>query len=554
MPPFGADIAQSVADSVGAVGLDEEATAELGLHIELHLRGVIGLALKLARRARRQKLCLRDVCDALECLPTGTTGSRDRHQTPSAICLAQHCITAAAQTNGGGPMHRVAQLGAPRCLGSPPRDMQLRVEWLAVDGAVVASFNGLTDMERMQSEASLGSPCQWLGPPAKPSGAPLLLTDEHLALLHRITRVLDGGDDMCRWHAATIAMCKHEVCLPLLPFLAQFLVHKVPACISDASPAQLCMLLHALGAVALAPQATERYLHQCLPAAMLLCLSPDIGMGYRERAKPGEISGYSGIRRHAAALVAEIAARNCSTMPEVYVEVQRVFHEALVRNPPLAVVSGAILGLTALGCRSVAHILIPAMLNGTLAEHVVKLLAAGLEHMRHDALGCRTANEKRVKRTRFALPTQCLSDGLSAMDARADTFDALISAVATVVAGAAHGPAAVVPAQIQQAALVCEAACDAFGAQPTPHITALLHPCFGDALNEDDDDMNGESAAAGQQSTDNQVVARNCPSNLSRHDTSAYTVLMSRLNTPHHHTVRALQDPPQEFWHLGAIL
>lgn len=282
MPPFGADIARSVADSVGAVGLDEEATAELGLHIELHLRGVIGLALKLARRARRQKLCLRDVCDALECLPTGTTGSRDRHQTPSAICLAQHCITAAAQTNGGGPMHRVAQLGAPRCLGSPPRDMQLRVEWLAVDGAVVASFNGLTDMERMQSEASLGSPCQWLGPPAKPSGAPLLLTDEHLALLHRITRVLDGGDDMCRWHAATIAMCKHEVCLPLLPFLAQFLVHKVPACISDASPAQLCMLLHALGAVALAPQATERYLHQCLPAAMLLCLSPDIGMGYRE--------------------------------------------------------------------------------------------------------------------------------------------------------------------------------------------------------------------------------------------------------------------------------
>jgi len=365
---------------------------------------------------------------------------------------------------------------------------------------------------------------------------------------------------MSRWYSSTIAMCKHEVCLPLLPFLAQFLVHKVPACISDASPAELCMLLHALGAVALAPQATERYLHQCLPAAMLLCLSPDMGTGYRERAKPGEISGYCGTRRHAAALIAEIAARNCSTMPEVYVEVQRVFHEALVRNPPLAVVSGAILGLTALGSQSVAQILIPAMLHGTLAEHFVKLLAAGLEHMRHDAIGLKqrgslggTANETCAKRARFALPTQCLSEGLSAMDARADTFDALFSAVATVVADAAHSPAAVVSAPIQQAVSVCEAVCHAFGAEPTPHITALLHPCFGDTLNEDDD-MTGESAAAGQQSTDRQAVTHSCPSNLSSRDASAYKVLMSRLNPPQLHTVRALQDPAQEFCHLQVIL
>jgi len=564
MPALGADLARNVADSVGAVGLDEEATAELGLHLELHLRGVIVLALKLARRACRQKLCCRDIRDAIECLgPTGASGSSEHHQAPSALRLVQHCIAEVAQTrtNGGNSMHRIAHLGAPRYIGSPPRDMHLRVEWLAVNGAVVASFNGSTNVDRMQSEQPLLGGCsQWLCPTSKPSGPLLTLTDEHLALLHRITRVLDGGDDMSRWYAPTIAMCRHEVCRPLLPFLAQFLVHKVPACISDASPAELCMLLRALGVVALAPQATERYLHQCLPAAMLLCLSPDMGVGYRERAKPGEISGYCGTRRHAAALVAEIVSRSCRTLPEVYAEVQRVFHEALVRSPPLAVVGGSILGLTALGCRSLAEVFIPAMLGGSFAEHFVKLLAAGLEHMRRDVLASNqsgslggTNNEARIKRARFAMPAQWLSEGRSVMDARADAFDAFFSAVATVVAGVVHSPTAAVPAPIQQAALVCEGGCHAFGAEPTPHITALLHPCFEDTLNEDDD-VNGELVAPEQQNADGGTVSHKCPSNLSSRDANAFQDLMRRLNPPRHRTETALQHPAHEFCHLQVML
>mmetsp|Transcript_117790 Transcript_117790/g.345055 ORF Transcript_117790/g.345055 Transcript_117790/m.345055 type:complete len:426 (-) Transcript_117790:175-1452(-) len=363
MPPLGADFARSAAGRLG-VQLGDAAAAELAVHLELHLRKVLGLALKLARRARRRRLCSADVADATECNGAGLP--------PWASGLMQYSALEASLSRGkltGGSVVPLP-LEYSRKLGKSPLELSLSVEWLAVEGAAVGlGGGGMLPGPGMRPIEVLepGGPVDSVGMVL--ASAPSFLAEEQVSLLTRIVKVLSGGEELARWHGPVVAACRREECMPLLPFLAQYVACRVPACLADAPPPELRLLLDVLDAVALAPRGAEPLLHQCLPPALLLCLSPALGSGRRALRGPGEGVAYHSVRRKAAAVVARIALRYCEALPEVYSEVFRIYEEALRRSPPIGVAAGAALGLAALGPRCATQVLTPALMEG-LALHL----------------------------------------------------------------------------------------------------------------------------------------------------------------------------------------
>lgn len=452
MPPLSADFARSTASRLG-ISLGDAAAAELAVHLELHLRSVLGLALKLARRARRRRLRCVDIIDASEC---------GGELAPWASTLMQQCAMSVGRSTGKLPPDSVVplQLESELKLGLTPVELSLAVEWLAVDGLPV-SLSSKHDSVASRGDGQSESAGIVLTP------APSYLAEEQVSLLTRIVQVLDGGEDTAKWHEPVLAACRREECRPLLPFLAQYLVSKVPACLTTASPRSLHLLLGVLECVALAPQKAEALLHQCMPTALLLCLSPALGFGRRQHALPGE-EDYHGVRRDAAGVVAKIALRYSGSLPEVYAEVYRVYEEALRRSPALSVVAGAALGLAALGPSCATQVLTPALMDG-LVEHIAAATAMG------QAAVDEGNDEPAAKRPRFILGARQarLEEG------RATTFDALVSTAKAAISAKAgsfehQGPSAsAARASFKEAAQLCEAACAAFGTDPAPLLAAI---------------------------------------------------------------------------------
>merc|ERR1712176_840106 len=115
------------------------------------------------------------------------------------------------------------------------------------------------------------------------------------------------GDRMTKWHQPVLRVCKRPEATPLRPFIAQFLVHKVPLRVARASAAELNLLLGVIEAIALVPRGAELYLHQCLQPAMMICTSPDLGSSRGTKSTADVVTEYRRIRRRAAALISHIA-------------------------------------------------------------------------------------------------------------------------------------------------------------------------------------------------------------------------------------------------------
>lgn len=524
MPQLGADFARCVGSRVG-VALDDAAASELAIHLELHMRRMASLAMKLARRARRRRVMRIDIIDSAECSPSG-----QRAMEPWALSLVQQC--AAVAGSRARPTREELnilplEVESLRPLEPAPVDFSLVVEWLAVNGVAVAgaaaesgSVIGLcSDGVDVFVGLTLGS-AEVVSPSQMPAcrqdnfgllpAQPPLLDDEHLALLHRIVGVLDSGAEMARWGETVLRVCSREEATPIRPFIAQFLAHKIPLCIGDASPAELHLLLGVLEAITLVPRGAELYLHQCLAPGFLICTSPALGSNDRSSVTSEVVAGYCSIRRRGASLVTGIALRYRDSIPEVYAEVYRVFEEVLRRTPPLTVAAGAILGLAALGARNVEQCLVPMLLDGGLIAHLAEEAArspvgdqdaAGRSNPDAAAPPAKrgipffimgqsglVSNQptKRARHGQVQLATPSFSprEASRLMQARADAFEAMLEAAVVVATcsrrtggGTVHGAvSASAEVSLRRAALLCEAAATTFDTDPTPLLTGLAMP------------------------------------------------------------------------------
>lgn len=468
MPQLSATFAKCVASHVGTP-INDAAAAELAAHLEMRLRDTIRLALRLARRARRKRIARCDVDDA------GRSASREAEVWMSAF--ARHAATG---RNAGEllPLDSGGIHEAP--LPKLPLDIGLRVEWLAVNGAPVAGRSALGSHGGLFSTPGLPS-----AGPGPEAAAPLpglhvgpssLLSKEQLALLHRIVAVLDGGEESARWRSLLPPLCRREALAPLRPFLAHFLSRQVPLRLANSPPAELHALLGVLEAISLAPGA-ELYLHQCLPCAFLLCLSPALGGQLRRGYRAAHCLD---VRRRAAALIGEVVLSHKDSIPELCAEACSTFEQALRRSPPLPVVTGAILGLQALGPRCIERVLIPLAQDGlmpTLAQAVRNAA---------EALGEGTPGGPSQKKARLAPPLW--GEVADAGEGRAGTHATLLGAVSVLARQAGlpnHGKSeaeATASASLQSAAQLYEATADAFDTDPAPLLAALAaHPALDDS-------------------------------------------------------------------------
>lgn len=380
--PIGPAFARSVARFSGCVGeLDDDAASELSLILEHRLRTTVALAQKLARRARRRSLSCADIRDAGR-----VDGCSDATSEPWAEILAR--------VPGAGRRSILRfddSRGSASSETPAPVDFGLRVEWVAVSGAILVGRECPLTPHGGTGACSSSSTSRFAGRgPHSASddvarllgGGPLdaalpLLSEEQLAALRRVVDVLCCGEDAPHWQSTAVALSGKEQFAAMRPFLAHILAKQVPSRIMHASPCEMLPLLHALEVLVLdtpmgGPQGAELYIHQCLPPLFLLCLSPALGLHYKGGLDrmPTEV-GYGAIRRTAAVLISSAAHRYADAIPELYAEVCLTFERALRGRPSLAATAGALQGLTALGPASVRHVLLPLLFEGGLLDHIV---------------------------------------------------------------------------------------------------------------------------------------------------------------------------------------
>lgn len=498
--PLGADFARSVAECCVGGGatpvLDDAAAAALATQLELHLRTTLNLATRFARRARRSKLKCSDIADAVACgrgsEPYSGTG---RAAAAPAHLRAQMLVAAArGQPSAVEPLDLLMarRLHAGDFALEAPTELRLHVRWLAIEGQPVAA------PETRPGDALRGS----IGvhhPAAHEGGRglggilvapPALLGKEQLTLLQRIVATLEGGQEASKRRALVPMLCHREDLAALRPFLAHFLAQHVPGRLRSASPQELTALLGVLEAIMLSPQGAELYLHQCMPPAFLICLSPALGElhGSQARSSAGR---YAAVRRRAASLIGATATRYRETIPEMFAEVCRVFEEALRRTPQLKVVAGAVHGLVALGLRTVEMVLVPVLREG-LVEHIAASLSEG-----DGFVGCASAAAPSAEASEAKLAKAPAKRGMATVTAppaleqtqakrsrgfgaesarrfeadRAEAFEALFGAAMAL--SKATRSAHTATARLCGAAQLCEAVADAFGMEPGPLVSEL---------------------------------------------------------------------------------
>lgn len=403
---LGLGVAHSVSKQVG-VSLDDFAAAELALTLEVRLREIVSLASKLSKRARRQRLLCADIEDALRSV-TGPVGP------------PEFWAEALSRSAADGRVRPLADLSG-RSLPPVPKDVHLSVEWLAVNGCVVAGWDagrgGLRDTDASDEGPRQGhshSFCDnrvYVAPPS-------LLSEEQLALVHRVAAVLGHFRASVSWNRTVLSLCGREQFAFIRPFLAHFLVQHVPTRLERASSQELHLCLGVLEAISLAPKA-ELYLHQCLHTLFTLCLSPALGTGTR----PGLVS----VQRRAASLLVEVALRCRDSIPELFGEICTTHQKALQRSAHLQTVCGAIWGLSAVGPGCVERVLMPLVCGefvprtaGTVAEScgVTRVVGADQD------LDAGEVDHASHKRQRLSVPAHVNSSA----DWRATTFVALHAA------------------------------------------------------------------------------------------------------------------------------
>jgi len=470
---LGAEFARAIAQEVG-ITVDDSAAGELAAHLQVHLWRTADLALKLARRARRRRrLLCADILDAAQ---------HGWDQDASDAWVELLPFQALSGANEVLPLAETAARPRPVV----PVEIRLRVEWLAVEGRAVVGCDGDEDdgawlprpprqLFEMMHSPSVAELC------LRPALQSLpLLDEEQLSLLRRIASVIDGGKDAARWRGPVLAICRREELAPLRPFLAHFLVHRVPLLVPRVSPAELRLILGVLEAISLAHRGAEVYLHQCLPTLYILCLSTSLGSAAHSGSSSGVLGpssgrtnaagvgsragSYRGVRKYAASVIAKIALRHRIEMPEVFAEVCATFGKALQRSPPLDVLASVLFGLTALGPACVEEVLAPPVLHALLADLAADAGAAGVNSP-DDPFGA--PSEVRTKKPRLVMSQVPIRLAGTSEDERADAFTAIVGAAVALVTAPPVGRGA------SRAALLCEGVAAAFGIDPDPFLAWL---------------------------------------------------------------------------------
>lgn len=444
-PALGPDFAHFVAGRTGAAGaagaawqeaaVSGEVAAELAPLLELHLRETICLAIRLAKRARRRRLHCADIVDAAVGLCASSARCRRSEGAPYRELLARSPAASASAS-------RLLEISSAAAVAQPlppvPRALGLRVQWLAVDGSPVAGCDGpgssLLSLGPSRARlAALASPLAAAPLAAAPSETPFAPSEEQLLLVGRLSSALegDGGEgtqsveEVARWRDAALELCAREALAPLRPLVADRLGRRAVARASCATSMELHRLLDAIEGLALASPEAQPHLRQCLFAAtVLLCAPSASGAG-------GAGAARTGVRRRAAALVAEVVRRHCEEAPGLLPDMRGNFGEVLHQQPPAGAAAGAVFGLVALGRGGVEDILLPA------------LRAGALDHLR--------------------LPTTAAANGADPDDAgRSELFDALAAAAADAAT------------PLGAAVTFCEASAALFGTDATPLLAAAL--------------------------------------------------------------------------------
>lgn len=486
------------ASHAGFSVLDDAAAAELGSHMEVQLRTTLELALRFARRARRgRKLRLLDVTDALsrEGGDSSPVFAPGQAQAGSALVATQAMVARDIRLRATDrrPVWSVEEVLARQALlapspggALPAHPPKLQIGWLAIRGQAVAPDLGPllhsgSAVPPTSHPSRAGAPNDQLS--ALLIAPPELLDDNQISLLHKIVGVLEGGKDMAKRRILVPDLVRRVELSWMRPFLARYVSQRIPTRIASASPDELLSLITLLEGLALVNGGAELYLHQVMPALLIVCLSDAMGARYPSAAS----RQFKSVRRRAIGLVARIIAKFKDFIPELHGTTCRLLTNAFKSSPSLSVIAGSAKLAVVLGPQAVKEVVVAAFRDDGLAEHLSTQLdlssaaqapppqqagnttssnsgpPVGDNPLRPQSFGgtkrAASVAQTDPKRARVAWRRSFADREAS----RTEVFDALLGALAVLPAD---------PTSSRDMAYLAEAIAAAFGAEPEPLIAA----------------------------------------------------------------------------------
>jgi transcription initiation factor TFIID subunit 6 len=340
-----------VAEAAGIIGMHDEIATALASDVEYRIREITQEAIKFMKRSKRDTLTTDDVNSALRLrnieVLYGFSASdplkfRRVTGTSDLFYIADNEIDISEITNA--PL--------PRC----PRDISLHTHWLAIEGVQPAVPQNPTASDI----APPPTPKKRKVIPSEPNSDAIttevkpivkhVLSKEMQLYFEKITSAIKGKDSVV-FDSALNSLRLDPSLHQLLPYFTQFISDEVTKNLSN---------LHLLKNITQMIKAIldskylhiEPYLHQLMPA-ILTCI---VGKKLAE----GPMDNHWELRDFSATLVSQICKRFGDAYTSLLPRITKTLTHALQDvTKPLTTHYGAIVGITALGPRSVETLLLP---------------------------------------------------------------------------------------------------------------------------------------------------------------------------------------------------